>query len=270
MPRPKGSKNKLTPEFYRSYFDIQQLYYPGTKKKPIQWFERLDDISSRMVYIVVPKELSNSSTTNFKKYLNNRIEPLSNDILISKSGNRNNDDLKVELHEFYLKVTSFYLDELANNAGDVIRISEIKSEIKQIQNIITKALKKSEKRIYSERVFYLATKGDLVKPLKKIPHIKKKIDHDIVLRNLASWEEFWKANIPHIVELYSSLYEKPAFVRQRGDNNQNNNYDFNLWLEKGIKKYLLSTSDKISSPETKKHYLKHLILNKPVPKKKNI
>ncbi len=270
MPRPKGSKNKLVPEYYRSYFDIQVLHYPGTKTRPLHWFERLADLSSRMVYIVVPKKLPKSGKILFRKYLNNRIKPLAKKTMLSKSGKRCNDNLKAELHEFYIHVTSFYLDELSKYAGDNIRIAEIRSEIKQIHNIIIKAHDAAKKGIYADRAFFIATETDLLKPLKNIPKIKHDTDHETVRENLTSWVPFWKDNIPHIEELYYTLFVKSAFVRSNSKSYTNSDEDFNRWLEKGVNKYLFSTNDKISSPETKKQYLKHLILNKPASKSKNI
>ena len=200
MPRPKGSKNKLIPEYYRSYFDIQVLYFPGTKTRPLQWFGRLADISSRMVYVVVPKKLPQSGKVIFKKYLNNRIEPLAKKTMLGKSGKRNNDNLKIELQEFYIHITAFYLAELNKYAGDNLKIAEIRSEVKQIHNLIIKAHDAAKKGIYIDRAFFIATESDMLKPIKNIPKIKQEADHEIVRENLTSWVPFWKDNISQIEE----------------------------------------------------------------------
>lgn len=270
MPRHKGSRNRIIPEYYRSYFDIQQLYYPGTSKRPLQWFERLANISSRMVYVITSNDPSKITTTEFGDYLNTQLKPVSKEIMIDKSGKRNNNNLTAELQEFYIYVTSFYLNELNKYIGDNLRIAEIRSEVKQIHNIINKAHDASKNGIYADRAFFIATETDLLKPLKNIPKIKHDTDHETVRENLTSWVSFWKDNIPQIEELYSMLFVKPAFVRSNSQSYTNSDEDFNRWLEKGVNKYLSSTNDKISSTETKKQYLKHLILNKPASKSKNI
>ena len=268
MTRPKGSKNKLVSQYYRSYFDIQQLYDPGTTKRPIQWFERLEDISSRMVYIVTSNDPSKITTNDFGDYLNTLLKPLSKELMLSKSGKRNNDNLKADLDEFYIHIYNFYLTELDDNAGDGKTRREVKGEIRQIKNIITKALEKAKKRIYTDRVFFVATQEEFLKPLKNVPHIAKKIDHETVRKNLSSWKKFWKANILLIEELECDLMNHSAFVRKETESYKGSNTAFSNWIAAG-KKYLTCTNSKIS-PQNQDKYLKQIILNSPARKLKNI
>ena len=59
----------------------------------------LADISSRMVYVVASNKPSKITMAEFGDYLNTQLKPLSKDLMVSKSGKCNNDNLNADLHE---------------------------------------------------------------------------------------------------------------------------------------------------------------------------
>jgi hypothetical protein len=258
MARIPGAKSKMIHKLDRNKIGIQTIYDAEQNKSPLLWVDRLVEISGRACYILQVPKNSNFAASDIGHLVSPKLKPLATDITIHKPGPRVNNNLQLEMEDFFNYSMEYYCKQMDTLKGNSLR--EVQGEIALIIDKINAAILRSIKQPLERTFFYHNSKKNRLCQFHELTNYDGTVDGKLMKHIKKSWRLFWTAMRLKFLDLQKIFRFQSVFKYKEGITYQNK--DLTLWLEKGINDFFDTENAKITSDETKIKLLKALIINK--------